>query len=610
MAPFLYLGMKTMQKPKQLILLAASCLLLSACGSPVDSSSSSQGQASSQDIASSQGTSSQASQASSQAGYDREAIEESIIIHYHREDNDYSSWCLWLWDFGKDGAIYNFDYSDDYGGIAVVPISRLFSSGTAVKMGLIVRATADWTKDYADDRYITFSEETADAKGNYEFWLYTEVGEIYRSNPGEVVYLSSCAFLSFRKLSAVAGSGNIHGLSLYTGETLVKTLSYDGVKTATMELDEDIDIAKPYSVNVDFGSGKTATQDVSPVALYDTSAFNEAYEYTGDDLGVTYTDEKTTFKVWSPVSTSIELKLYESGTPASLATSDHPGSDTPIRTLAMSKGEKGIWSVEVEGDLNGKYYTYAVTNYRNEGVEVVDPYAKAVGVNGLRGMILDLDSTNPSGWDEVNPHQSDRKALTVWECHIADLTSSSTWGGTAANAKKYAGFHEAGTTYTQDGVSVKTGFDHVKELGVNAVQILPMFDQANDETKPSFNWGYNPLNYNAPEGVYSSDPYDGAVRIRELKELIADYNEAGINIIMDVVYNHVNSVSGLGFDVLMPYYYFRYNDDGILSEVRLHDSITSGKFDLFGKLLDDTDGTLGDLKVTVASASTSWPSMI
>jgi pullulanase len=137
-------------------------------------------------------------------------------------------------------------------------------------------------------------------------------------------------------------------------------------------------------------------------------------------------------------------------------------------------------------------------------------------------------------------------------------------------------FHETGTTYTANGSTVKTGFDHVKELGVNAIQILPMFDQDNDETldiydgannktNGAFNWGYNPLNYNAPEGIYSSNPYDGAVRIKELKALIADYTKAGINIIMDVVYNHVSSAAGSNFNILAPGYYFRLSSTGAFS---------------------------------------------
>ena len=267
-------------------------------------------------------------------------------------------------------------------------------------------------------------------------------------------------------------------------------------------------------------------------------------------------------KVLDETAHMMKLRIYSNGTPNAI---DAAKGDDTYKETPMVKGEKGVWSVKVDGDLNGKYYTYVVTNAYFADKEVVDPYAKAVGVDGKRGEILDLSTTNPEDWDSVKTNVIDRKALTVWECHIADLTSSATWTGTEANRKRYAGFHESGTRYTMGATTVKTGFDHVKELGVNAVQILPMFDQDNDEVNPSFNWGYNPLNYNAPEGVYSSNPYDGAVRIKELKALIADYTKAGINIIMDVVYNHVASAQASNFQALVPGYYFRYNAAGNFS---------------------------------------------
>ena len=231
----------------------------------------------------------------------------------------------------------------------------------------------------------------------------------------------------------------------------------------------------------------------------------------------------------------------------------------------MTKGEKGVFSIKVDGDLHGKYYTYVVYNSQNNGVEIVDPYAKAAGVNGLRGLIVDFSKTNPEGFSEMGYLTYDRKELVVWETHVADVTSNATWTGTEANRRKYLGLIEAGTTYTSGDVTVTTGFDHIKELGVNAVQLLPVFDQANDETKYEFNWGYNPLNYNVVEGLYSSDPYDGLVRINELKQVIKAFNDNNITTIMDVVYNHVNGANGSNFDVLMPGYYFRYNSDGSLS---------------------------------------------
>lgn len=571
-----------MKSIKPFALLVTSLFLLSACGAPEESSSSSS--SSSQSTSSSKSTSSSTSENTS---LNREEVEQSLIIHYQREDKAYSSWWLWLWPDGGNGDNYKFTYFDDFGGISVTPLSTFFASPEGGKIGFIVR-NGSWDKDVSEDRFFELDTLTADAKGNYEVWLCSADPNVYTSVPTDVVFLNAAYFENFRKVTAVAGKGQIASLELLQGEASIAAKSFENVSRASLEFESDIDITKQYTLKAVFSNGNDATRSVAPDKLYNSSAFKDAYHYDGADLGVTYTSAKSTFKVWSPVSTKLTLQLYDTGTPAKLATSDHPGSDTPYKTVDMTKGEKGVWSAEVAEDLSGKYYTYAATNYLYEAKEVVDPYAKAVGINGLRGMILDLASTNPEGWADVAPAQIDRKALTVYETHIADLTSSSTWGGVEANAKKYAGFHETGTTYTQGDVTVKTGFDHVKELGVNAVQILPMFDQDNDETNPSFNWGYNPQNYNAPEGVYSSNPYDGDVRIRELKALIKDYTNAGINIIMDVVYNHVSSVAGQNFDVLMPYYYFRYDASLGLSNGSGCGNETASNHSMFSKFMIDS----------------------
>lgn len=267
-------------------------------------------------------------------------------------------------------------------------------------------------------------------------------------------------------------------------------------------------------------------------------------------------------KVWSPLSSEIELRIYENGTPTSV--NKDLGNDEFV-VHKMEKGEKGVFSVEVTGDLEGKYYTYVVTNSKYTKDEIVDPYAKSTGVNGLRGMIVDFSKTNPIGWEDAEMNDHSRTELTVYETHVADVTSSETWGGTKEKAKKFTGMYEEGTTYSEGGKTVKTGFDHIKDLGVNAVQLVPIFDQANDELKTddkAFNWGYNPLNYNSLEGIYSSNPYDGYAKIREFKELVKAYNEAGINVIMDVVYNHVMTATKSNFDILMPEYYYRYDAKG------------------------------------------------
>ena len=354
------------------------------------------------------------------------------------------------------------------------------------------------------------------------------------------------------------------------------------------------DLTKTYSVTLKFDS---VDENENPVevtveglantsTLYKDDSFNKAYTYDGE-LGAIYTKASTTFKVWSPISTEIKLRLYNNGTPKSINAT--LGDDT-YSEYTMEKKEKGVFEAKVMGDLAGKYYTYVVTNPSYKDKEIVDPYAKSTGVNGCRGMIVDFSITNPDGWDSVKINEIPQTSLTVWETHIADLTSSKTWGGTSEYAKTYKGFYEAGTTYTKDGVTVKTGFDHVKELGVNAVQIIPVFDSDNneEEAKRSFNWGYNPLNYNTLDGSYSLNPYDGYERIKEFKELVKAYNEAGINIIMDVVYNHVMQAQGSNFDVLMPGYYFRYTKTGEFSNGSGCGNETASEMPMFKKFMIDS----------------------
>ena len=493
--------------------------------------------------------------------------------------------------------------------VAFVPVSTNYSKcwawlsdGTNTNLtggvwpgvDLATKYNDQWLKigfDGYDEVNIIFSinggAQTADMKMTHPgyWWFWQSDNNIHDETP-ITTWLDSASFIDGDTIQVV-GSKKITKFELYEGEEKI----LEGIPT-TNAIDIEFgsrpwDIEKGYSVTATLeGYEPKFSKTVAIQKLYKEDSFNAKYAYDGNDLGVTYTTSKSTFKVWSPFSSEINVKIYENGTPVSVDASK--GSDQVYKTVAMSKGEKGVWTAEVAENLAGKYYTYEVTNETYEKKEVVDPYARSAGVNGLRGMILDLASTNPEGWDQIAPKPYDRKELTVWECHIADMSSSSTWNGTEANRKKYAGFHEAGTTYTEDEVTVKTGFDHVKELGVNAVQILPFFDQANDEVNVSFNWGYNPLNYNVPEGGYSSNPFDGAVRVKEVKELIADYNKAGINIIMDVVYNHMGSAIGSNFDVLFPGYFFRYNGQGALSNGSGCGNETASNHQMFRKFMIDS----------------------
>lgn len=534
------------------------------------------------------------------AGYDD--VENKLVFHYDGDKSTFNH--MWIWPKSGDGSWYAWEGTDDRN-LAYTTFDYT-KHASAKEFGFLV-VKGDWGgKDIDSDRYVNLDELTIDAKGNYHVYLVQGDSEVY-TKPGVV----QPKFYSLQiTKDKTTGNYSLYcktntewkELTLYRGETAVLTsdtiasdenAAVNGVELTYLLGTEFPDLTVPYSMEMKFDVEQEDSSIVEVVisqiantsTLYNEKEFAESYTYDGE-LGAIYSKASTTFKVWTPISSAVKVRIYNNGTPVSV--SDTLGSDE-YTEYNMTLGEKGVYSTTVDGDLEGKYYTYVVTNPSYSNREIVDPYAKSTGVNGKRGMIVDFEKINAElDWDSVNIHQYQSTNLTVYETHIADLTSSATWGGPSELAKTYKGFYEAGTTYTKGDVTVKTGFDHVKELGVNAVQIIPIFDSDNDEINRTFNWGYNPLNYNALDGSYSTNPYDGYEKIREFKQLVKAYNEAGINIIMDVVYNHVMSASGSNFDVLMPGYYYRYTDNGSLSNGSGCGNETASNMPMFRKFMIDS----------------------
>ena len=398
-----------------------------------------------------------------------------------------------------------------------------------------------------------------------------------------------CSFLEDYKVGFSVDSNALEG-RLYLNDRLIKAsrLRKNCKNHRIGFSNNDLDIRGIYRVEVLLANGDIINSIVNQISLYNTSYFNEKYTYNGE-LGAIYSKEKTSFKLWAPICNEVILRVYNSGTP--LAIDKEKGDDTLLYSIPMEYTSNGVWSSEMDGDLEGKYYTYLVTNYKYNKVEVVDPYAKSCGISGLRGMIVDFSKTNPEDWDKVNPIPYKRTELVVYETHISDITSSNTWTNDLDKLKyqkKFKGAFTEGTMYLENGIAVKTGFDHIKELGVNALQLLPFFDRANDETKMVFNWGYDPLNYNTLEGSYSMNPYDGYERIREFKELVKAYNKAHINIIMDVVYNHVFDARKSNFEIITPGYFFRHNKDYSLSNGSGCGNETASNMPMFRKFMIDS----------------------
>jgi pullulanase len=283
-------------------------------------------------------------------------------------------------------------------------------------------------------------------------------------------------------------------------------------------------------------------------------SFDNYEVYTGNDLGVKYSAGKTTFRVWAPKASEVKLRLYDAG----------EGGE-PISTLNLAKGISGTWQILVDKDLKNKYYTFQVMQDGKWLLEHPDMYAKAVGVNGMRGMVVDLPSTNPSRWQlDKKPEQKNFNDIIIYETHIRDISVDPNSG--IKNKGKFLGLAETGTK-SPDGE--RTGLDHIKELGVTHVHLLPGFDFSSiDETKPTagqYNWGYDPLNYNVPEGSYSTDPYDGNVRIKEFKQMVQALHKNGLRVILDVVYNHTSDTKNSNFNQFAPGYFYRFNPDSSYS---------------------------------------------
>lgn len=279
--------------------------------------------------------------------------------------------------------------------------------------------------------------------------------------------------------------------------------------------------------------------------------------YKNNDLGLTFSESGMTLKVWSPKAEAVRLNLYE----------EDLGEEKAIEQIEMTAGTNGVWSAVLNAKKEGLYYTLQAEHQEGWSEEVPDPYVKAVGRNGKRGQLINPSDANPENWSAdqrpdfsgMNPNH-----FMVYEVHVRDFSISENSG--MENKGKFLAFTERGTKNSK---GLSTGIDHLKEMGITHVHLLPAFDfYTVDETRldeTQYNWGYDPQNYNVPEGSYSTNPADGAVRIKEFKEMVQALHEEGMGVVMDVVYNHTSRTDGLSFEELVPGYYYRHWNDSTLS---------------------------------------------
>jgi pullulanase len=274
------------------------------------------------------------------------------------------------------------------------------------------------------------------------------------------------------------------------------------------------------------------------------------YPEVHESLWLDYNTNSTVFKIWSPTAEDVRLNLYRTGHGA-----------TKTSSAYLKNNSNALWSLNKKGDLAGTYYTFEILIDGIWQHETPGIYAQAVGVNGNRAMVVDLQKTNPSGWENDNRIKINQpNEAIIYELHVRDITSHQNSGSSLSG--KYLGLVETGTKYQE----LTTGIDHMKELGITHVHLLPAYDHYSiDETKldsAQFNWGYDPQNYNVPEGSFSSDPYNAAVRIREFKQMVQSFHSHGIGVILDVVYNHTGRTEESNFNREVPGYYYRQNEDG------------------------------------------------
>ena len=494
----------------------------------------------------------------------------TINIYYARADGIYETtvdgaaakWNAYVWGDSFDGM--RKDFEEDANGNMVTTLTVVGRETQYVNLKTrLSTAAKDWVKEenqvgvsLADivsgtiNVYVTSTGTGGNAGTTTADTVYES--DLVKDNKVTNVQLDydngTVAVTALKPLTDPAAELKL----VKDGAEIPVTIAASGTTyTMTMPEGVELDLVTLYRYKVTFDGYPYA---IGIDSVYASDKFAEEYTYTTIDntLGATWSSASTTFKVWAPTAEAVSVKLYD------LSDKVYTARET---TYPMTAGANGTWAVTIDGDLNGVYYNYLVT-VDGETVEAVDPYARTTGVNGEIGMVVDLDSTDPEGWaDDKNPNPvTSQTDAIIYELHVRDFSIDDSSGVSAANRGKYLAFSEAGTT-TANGVT--TGIDYLDKLGITHLHLLPVYDYGSvDETTcDTFNWGYDPQNYNVPEGSYSTDPYNGATRVKEFKQMVKSLHDHDISVIMDVVYNHVYDASKFCFNNIVPGYFSRVDSN-------------------------------------------------
>lgn len=466
-----------------------------------------------------------------------------VIIHYKEKAGNTKDWNLWVWGENSNGKSYDFTGEDEFGKYAKVKIE-----GDYNRVGFIVR-TNEWEKDGGDH----WVENIRD--GRAEVWILSGDEKVYDSKPSSDLSIQKATIDSFNEITINTNIPfnskeqkiEIEGVKI-KGISPYDTNSGDMTNKVKIITEQKIDLKQTYKVKI----ANLADANIEIGKVIRSEEFDNLFYYGGNDLGNIYTPQHTKFRLWAPTASEAKLVTYKKW-------SDKIGTE-----INMQQGEKGTWKAELKGNQKGLFYTYKV-KIGDKWTEAVDPYVRAASVNGDKGAVVDLEETNPKKWKaNKKPKFKNPEDAIIYELHVRDLSVQPESG--IKHKGKYLGVTEKGTKGPE---GVKTGLDYMKDLGVTHVQFLPIFDYAsvNEETlnEPQYNWGYDPENFNVPEGSYSTNPYEPTVRITELKQMIQVLHDNNLRVVMDVVYNHMYNAAESNFHKLVPGYYYRYNEDGTLA---------------------------------------------
>ncbi|MBQ7600052.1 MAG: hypothetical protein IJU57_05195, partial [Clostridia bacterium] len=498
---------------------------------------------------------------------EREPGTNQITFYWYSDGADYAKCDMWIWFPNADGRGYLF-HPCEYGAKVVLNVPE-----DVTEVGFIVRKNCsdpggtswgDATKDYSNDRFaaITGPDTKVYLKpGDKAMYLSDDGGKtLYQAKVLTMAGIMTLNQIRYT-LSPATRITSLDQIELLEGDRKIEITDLSSLNNEVVSgvifTAEELDVSKNYVLKIE-GFDPV---NVVPTFVFDSDSFNETYAYNGDDLGAYIDGEVTRFKLWAPTASSVKINLYENG-----------DGGAPFYSADMTKGDFGVWSAEFDSfpgtsserpaAVHGTYYTYTVTTSLGEN-EVVDPYAKAAGVNGNRGMVVDLSKTDPEGFDrdEFYDGITSYNQAVIWEVHVRDFSNRI---ATSKYPGKYLAFTEKGLVNSS---GEPVGLDYLVDLGITHVHLQPVYDYATvDESSddPQFNWGYDPKNYNIPEGSYSTDPYHGEVRITEFKQMVQALHEAGLGVVMDVVYNHTYDANS-NFTKIVPYYYYRYDSSGMLS---------------------------------------------